>query len=236
MKLQLSGVQDNSLKHSMLVLKKKNGNARKGIKEARTACNYLWCLVPEKGILKGKGKKESFYHVFQKLCEAISLYWISLPIVLLLLLSPQLLEPSIWKELFFFFFFSLVQALCHSETLHLLPRKQVWDGETRSQGALLFVNGWRATRTVTEPEITVSLLKQVNRGADLFIQYLCEPFPLKIPREKVLSVQVKSHLHSPDLAKILQTHKHLLCKGSIILSASCIHLNFIILNLKCGHS
>lgn len=106
-----------------------------------------------------------------------------------------------------FFFFSLVQALCHSETLHLLPRKQVWDGETRSQGALLFVNGWRATRTVTEPEITVSLLKQVNRGADLFIRYLCEPFPLRIPREKVLSVQVKSHLHSPDLHKWRKFYK-----------------------------
>lgn len=173
MKLQLSGVQDNSLSTAWWF--EKIWNARKRIKEARTACNYLWCLVPEKGILKGKGKKESFYHVFQKLCEAISLYWISLPIVPLLLLSPQLLETSIWKE-FFFIFFILVQALCHSETLHLFPRKQVWDRETRRQGALLFVNGWRATRIVTEPEITVSVLKQVNRGADCWFSICVNPF------------------------------------------------------------
>lgn len=32
----------------------------------RPAHNYLWCLVPGKGILKGSGKKESFYHVLKK--------------------------------------------------------------------------------------------------------------------------------------------------------------------------
>lgn len=32
----------------------------------RPAHNYLWCLVPGKGILKGRGKKESFYHVLKK--------------------------------------------------------------------------------------------------------------------------------------------------------------------------
>lgn len=58
------------------------------------AHNYLWCLVPGKGILKGRGKKESFYHVLQKLWEAICWYSVSLPTVLLLLFSPQLLEPS----------------------------------------------------------------------------------------------------------------------------------------------
>lgn len=62
------------------------------------AHNYLWCLVPGKGILKGRGKKESFYHVLQKLWEAICRYSVSLPAVLLLLFSPQLLEPSTWKE------------------------------------------------------------------------------------------------------------------------------------------
>lgn len=82
----------------------------------RPAYNYLWCLMPGKGILKGRGKKESFYHVFQKLWEAICQYSVSLPAVLLLLFSPQLLEPSNLKG------GSSVHALCHSETVHLFPR------------------------------------------------------------------------------------------------------------------
>lgn len=55
---------------------------------------YLWCLVPGKGILKRRGKKESLYHVVQKLWEEICWYSVSLPAVLLLLFSPQLLELS----------------------------------------------------------------------------------------------------------------------------------------------
>ena len=58
------------------------------------AYNYLWCLVPGKGILKGRGTKELFYHVLQELWEAICRYSVSLPAVLLLLFSPQVSEPS----------------------------------------------------------------------------------------------------------------------------------------------
>lgn len=71
---------------------------RGDIKEMGSAHNYLWCPVPGKGILKGRGKKELFYHVLQKPWEAICQYSVSLPAVLLLLFSPQLLEPSTWKE------------------------------------------------------------------------------------------------------------------------------------------
>lgn len=56
--------------------------------------SYLRCLVPGKGIFKGRGKKESFYHILQKLWKAICWYSISFPIVLLLLFSPSLLELS----------------------------------------------------------------------------------------------------------------------------------------------
>lgn len=49
-----------------------------------------------------RGKKESFYHVLQKHCEAISQYSVSLPTVLLLPFSSQPLEPSAWKEVFQF--------------------------------------------------------------------------------------------------------------------------------------
>lgn len=89
------------------MIARKNSNIRKGIKEMRPAQNYLWCLVPGKGILKGRGKKESFYHVLQELWEAICQYSVSLPAVLLLLFSPRLLEPSTWKEVFSSGFVSL---------------------------------------------------------------------------------------------------------------------------------
>lgn len=58
--------------------------------------NYLYCLLPGKGILKGRGKKESFYHIlhYQAICRDS----VSLPAILLLPFTPQSLEPWTWKE------------------------------------------------------------------------------------------------------------------------------------------
>lgn len=112
------------------------------------AHNYLWCLVPGKGILEGRGKKESFYHVLQKLWEAICRYSVSLPAVLLLLFSPQLLEPSTWKEVLKFrLCVTRKQCICcqgnRSGTVKL-----------RSREHLCPVNGWRGTRALIGPEST----------------------------------------------------------------------------------
>lgn len=114
------------------------------------AHNYLWCLVPGKGILKGRGKKESFHHVLQKLWEEICRYSVSLPAVLLLLFSPQHLEPSTWKEVLRF-------GLCVTRKQYICCQgNRLGTVKPRSREHLCLWMDEERTGAVTGPESTAS--------------------------------------------------------------------------------
>lgn len=164
------------------------------------AHNYLQCLLPGKGILKGRGKKESFYHVLQKLYEAICRYSVSLPAVLLLLFSPQSLEPWTWKEVLSFVslgnsvFFAKVTALgqWHSKSWeHLCP----WMNK-EGTGAVI---GTENTASASVLSKTFSVKKPVSNN--FLIQYLPETFSLIKPAHHViLNVQVEKLLWRPPFS------------------------------------